>query len=111
MRELKEEAGYEVSDISRWYYLGAINTAKYIDQEQPCFGVDVSGLIRQHPEGDGSIDEKIAKFSMIPVAEAIKSPDCYISFCFLRLFKFFMNIDVQEVGDEFSLDKYRDKNF
>jgi 8-oxo-dGTP pyrophosphatase MutT (NUDIX family) len=109
IRELEEESGYEVKDIRRWYYLGTINTAKYIDQEQPCFGVDVTDLIQQVPEGDGSDKEKLAKFSMIPVAEAIKSSDCYISFCFLRLFKFFMGIDVQEVSDEFNLDKYKDK--
>lgn len=109
-RELKEESGYEVNDIEKWTYLGNITTSKFVDQEQPCFAVNVTNVEKNEPEGDGSIQEELANFKILPISEAIAGTDCYISFCFLRLFKFTMNIDVQEESGEFNLDKYRNNN-
>ena len=61
-RELYEETGLNVPDIKRWYYLGSVTSSKFVDHEQPCFAVDVTGVEKETPKTDGSKMEAEAEF-------------------------------------------------
>ncbi len=88
IRELLEETGINANDIDRWIYLGLVKCSKLIAMDQPCFAVDVTGLPVGEILGDGTINEKLAKFELVPVKEALfKGHDMYIPTVFVRLFR------------------------
>ena len=55
----------------------------------PTFAVDVTGLEREEPQGDGSEKEEKSTFEMVPVSEAITSDESLPLAAFLRLFNYF----------------------
>lgn len=97
-RELKEESGFDVQDNERWYYLGSVTSSKFVDHEQPCFAVDVTGIEKGNPEPDGSEQEANMEFKFIPANDVVKSKDVFIPGLFLKLFKYVLGIDVQGQG-------------
>lgn len=98
-RELKEESGYDVPDPDRWMFLGFLTTSKKIDQEHPCFAVDVTGLeVPTSNEGDGTEKEAKAKFMLIPVKEALDTNDCFIPALFLKIFKYVLGFTVDKAN-------------
>lgn len=100
-RELKEESGFDVQDNERWYYLGSVTSSKFVDHEQPCFAVDVTGAERGTPKTDGSDQEKNAEFNFIIANDAVKAKDIFISGLFLKLFKYVLGMDVQTPSTDF----------
>lgn len=86
-RELKEEGGYEVENTDKWEYLGNIYTSKMVVNGNPAFGVDITGLEGNVPEGDGSENEENARFKLVPVSEAIGYDDALISCLFIKIFQ------------------------
>ena len=88
MRELKEESGYSAGDPDRWYFLGFMTTSKLVAQSHPCFAVDVTGIERKKPEGDGTKHEATSEFKMLPTKEALATDDCFIPTLFLKMFTF-----------------------
>jgi 8-oxo-dGTP pyrophosphatase MutT (NUDIX family) len=94
-RELEEESGFVAEDNSRWYYLGSVTSSKFVDHEQPCFAVDVTGLEKGEAKGDGSEDEKQMEFKFIPANDVVKAKDIFIPGLFLKLFKYVLGIDIQ----------------
>lgn len=102
-RELFEETGLKVDDISKWYYLGSVTSSKFVDHEQPCFAVDVTGIEREEPKPDGSEQEINTKFSFIPANDVVKSKDIFIPGLFLKLFKYVLGIDVQTPSTDFEV--------
>jgi 8-oxo-dGTP pyrophosphatase MutT (NUDIX family) len=109
-RELKEESGFEVEDNSRWYYLGSVTSSKFVDHEQPCFAVDVTGIEKGKATTDGSTDEKEIEFKFIPANDVVKSKDIFIPGLFLKLFKFVLGTDLQTQKPD-SLSQKKGFNF
>jgi 8-oxo-dGTP pyrophosphatase MutT (NUDIX family) len=103
-RELYEEAGLNVQDISKWYYLGSVTSSKFVDHEQPCFAVDVTGVQRETPKTDGSPIEKEAEFKFISANDAVKAKDIFIPGLFLKLFKYVLGTDIQGSSIDFDFD-------
>lgn len=83
-KELKEEAGLEVADVTKWGYLGEIYTSKISPDPIYLFSVNVTGLTPQPPTGDGQ--EELISFSMIPVQDAIAIGDSVLTSAFFKLF-------------------------
>ena len=77
-RELYEETGLNVPDISKWYYLGSVTSSKFVDHEQPCFAVDVTGVNKEEPKTDGSEMEQSAEFKFIAANDVVKAKDIFI---------------------------------
>jgi 8-oxo-dGTP pyrophosphatase MutT (NUDIX family) len=95
-RELKEETGFDVTDPNRWTYLGILTTSKLVEQEQPSFAVDVTGITRTEAKGDGSGMEDEMKVLIMPIKEALDLPDVYIPALFIRVFKYVFGIDFKK---------------
>jgi 8-oxo-dGTP pyrophosphatase MutT (NUDIX family) len=110
-RELKEESGFDVPDNNRWYYLGSVTSSKFVDHEQPCFAVDVTGIEKGEAETDGSEQEKNMEFKFISANDVVKSKDIFIPGLFLKLFKYVLGIDIQGQQKEFDLGKSKGYNF
>lgn len=100
-RELYEETGLNVPDIKKWYYLGSVTSSKFVDHEQPCFAVDVTGIEKEKPKTDGSMKEIQAEFSFIPANDVVNVKDIFIPGLFLKLFKYVLGIDIQDKTDSF----------
>lgn len=98
-RELEEESGFKADDNSRWYYLGSVTSSKFVDHEQPCFAVDVTGLEKGEAKTDGSEDEKQMVFKFIPANDVVKAKDIFIPGLFLKLFKYVLGIDIQSTNN------------
>jgi len=102
-RELEEESGFKALENERWYYLGSVTSSKFVDHEQPCFAVDVTGLEKGVATTDGSQEEQEMEFNFIPANDVVKAKDIFIPGLFLKLFKYVLGIDIQgskEQGDE-----------
>jgi 8-oxo-dGTP pyrophosphatase MutT (NUDIX family) len=99
-RELEEESGFKAEENSRWYYLGSVTSSKFVDHEQPCFAVDVTGLEKGEPKTDGSEQEKNMEFKFIPANDVVKAKDIFIPGLFLKLFKYVLGIDIQSGNDQ-----------
>lgn len=100
-RELLEETGLDVSDNSKWYYLGSVTSSKFVDHEQPCFAVDVTGVERKTPKTDGSEMEQNSEFGFIIANDAVKAKDIFIPGLFLKLFKYVLGMDIQTPSTDF----------
>jgi 8-oxo-dGTP pyrophosphatase MutT (NUDIX family) len=87
IRELKEETGFDVKDIKRWRFLGTIYTSKMVASANPCFSVDVTGLVAGERETDGSQSEEDSKFHLVPVEEALELDDSLVASLFIKTFK------------------------
>ena len=84
--ELKEEAGYDITDIDKWSYLGELYTSKLFVSPLYCYAVDVTGAHHSIPKGDGSEQEKTLKFKMINLSEINNIQDSILQSCFFKLF-------------------------
>lgn len=111
MREFKEESGYDVVDPERWCFLGFMTGSKMVDQEHPCFAVDITGLEAEEKKGDGTESERKSEFKVVTVKEALDTTDCYIPTLFLKMFKYIFNVNdfVQNDEDEVDVDAVRQK--
>ena len=98
-RELKEESGFNVTDNSKWHFLGTVTASKMVDAEHPCFGVDVTGLEKDITTTDGSESEKLSEFIFIPANDVVKAKDVFIPAIFLKLFKFVVGMDLYNRDD------------
>ena len=98
-RELKEESGFDVTDNSKWHFLGTVTASKMVDAEHPCFGVDVTGLEKDIATTDGSESEKLSEFIFIPANDVVKAKDVFIPAIFLKLFKFVVGMDLYNRDD------------
>lgn len=107
-RELFEETGLKVSDVKKWYYLGSVTSSKFVDHEQPCFAVDVTGIERESPQTDGSQKEKEMEFMFIPANDVVKVKDIFIPGLFLKLFKYVLGMDVQSPSVDFEIGSSKD---
>jgi len=94
-RELLEESGFDAPENDRWYYLGSVTSSKFVDHEQPCFAVDVTGLQKGEATTDGTEEEKEMEFKFIPANDVVKAKDIFIPGLFLKLFKYVLGIDIQ----------------
>jgi 8-oxo-dGTP pyrophosphatase MutT (NUDIX family) len=94
-RELLEESGFDAPENDRWYYLGSVTSSKFVDHEQPCFAVDVTGLQKGEAITDGSKEEQEMEFKFIPANDVVKAKDIFIPGLFLKLFKYVLGIDIQ----------------
>ena len=83
-----EESGFDVQDNSRWYYLGSVTSSKFVDHEQPCFAVDVTGIEQKEPTGDGTDKEALSYLKMVPVSDGISSDEGIVLASFIRLFNY-----------------------
>jgi 8-oxo-dGTP pyrophosphatase MutT (NUDIX family) len=108
-RELLEESGFDVPDNSKWYYLGSVTSSKFVDHEQPCFAVDVTGIQKGEPQPDENEKEQNMEFKFISANDVVKAKDIFIPGLFLKLFKYVLGIDIQGQNNEFSLGA--DKGF
>jgi 8-oxo-dGTP pyrophosphatase MutT (NUDIX family) len=71
-RELYEETGFNVPDIAKWYYLGSVTSSKFVDHEQPCFAVDVTGFrrkIRRQTEAQWSKQLNLSLFTQTTLSK------------------------------------------
>ena len=104
-RELLRESGFDASDNKRWYYLGAVTSAKFIDHEQPCFAVDVTDLPITIPKVENTKIKKENEFKFIPANDIVKSKDIFIPGLFMKLFKYVLGMDIQSQGEDSKQDK------
>lgn len=100
-RELYEETGLNVPDVKKWYYLGAVTSSKFVDHEQPCFAVDVTGVEKEEPKTDGSKMEAEAEFKFIPANDVVNVKDIFVPGLFLKLFKYVLGIEIQDQSSDF----------
>jgi 8-oxo-dGTP pyrophosphatase MutT (NUDIX family) len=110
-RELMEESGFDVQDNARWYFLGSVTSSKFVDHEQPCFAVDVTGIEKGEPQPDGTEKEQNMEFKFISANDVVKAKDVFIPGLFLKLFKYVLGIDIQGQEQEFNLGKDKGFNF
>lgn len=109
MRELKEESGYDVTDPDRWCFLGFMTGSKTVDQEYPCFAVDITDLEPGDKLGDGTSAESKSEFRIVTVKEALESDDCYIPTLFMKMFKYIYRVEdwAGKNEDEIDVDVLR----
>lgn len=98
-RELLEETGFDVSEEERWYFLGTLTGSKFVDSIHPCFAVDVSNINPGEPKTDGSEQERLSKFIMIPSNDVLSVEDPFIPSLFLRIFKYVVGMDIYNRED------------
>jgi 8-oxo-dGTP pyrophosphatase MutT (NUDIX family) len=98
-RELLEETGFDVTEEERWYFIGTLTGSKFVDSIHPCFAVDISGITPSEPKTDGSEQEKLSKFTLIPANEVISIEDPFVSSLFLRIFKYVVGMDIYNRED------------
>jgi 8-oxo-dGTP pyrophosphatase MutT (NUDIX family) len=98
-RELLEETGFDVTEEERWYFIGTLTGSKFVDSIHPCFAVDISGITPSEPETDGSEQEKLSKFTLIPANDIISIEDPFVSALFLRIFKYVVGMDIYNRED------------
>lgn len=87
IRELKEESGFEVTDIKRWNFLGSLYTSKLVLNSNPCFSVNITSIVAEDRTTDGTKSEKDSKFELIGVEESLSLEDSLISTLFIKTFK------------------------
>ena len=98
-RELLEETGFDVTEDERWYFIGTLTGTKFVDSIHPCFAVDITDLTQGEVKTDGSEQEKLSTFKLIPTNEIISVEDPFISALFLRIFKYVVGIDLYNRED------------
>jgi 8-oxo-dGTP pyrophosphatase MutT (NUDIX family) len=98
-RELLEETGFDVTEEERWYFIGTLTGSKFVDSIHPCFAVDISGITPSEPKTDGSEQEKLSKFTLIPANDIISIEDPFVSALFLRIFKYVVGMDIYNRED------------
>ena len=96
IREFKEESGYDVPDLDRWFYLGQLTGSKIVKQEHPCFAVDITGLEKKESEGEESESEENSKFKLMSIKEALNSDDCYVLSLFMKIFLYIFGFQTSE---------------
>jgi 8-oxo-dGTP pyrophosphatase MutT (NUDIX family) len=85
-RELEEESGYTVDEDDKWISLGSVKPSKLLDLDQPCFAVDVTGLEIGEAKKDGTINEELSNFEMMPIDEILSNTnDTYLPTLYLKL--------------------------
>jgi 8-oxo-dGTP pyrophosphatase MutT (NUDIX family) len=94
--ELKEEAGIVVKDGNKWHYLGEVFTSKISPDSIHLFSVDVTGVPKEEPQGDGK--ENILDFSMRPVQDALDIGDSILISAFFKLFMKIYSKDFKPVN-------------
>lgn len=100
VRELKEESGFNVEDIKKWKFLGALYTSKMVLNSNPCFAVDITGLVAEDMEPAESQKEKDSKFELVTIDEALNLEDSLISTLFIKTFKdLFNTIKIEDDGE------------
>ena len=102
VRELKEESGFEVDDIKRWRFLGTIFTSKLVVSANPCFSVDVTGMVAGEKETDGSKGEEDSKFELIEIQEALDLNESIVSSLVIKTFKNLFYRTNKNKPDEFT---------
>jgi 8-oxo-dGTP pyrophosphatase MutT (NUDIX family) len=95
VRELREESGFDVPDLKRWKFLGTLYTSKMVMNSNPCFSVNITSLVAEEKETDGSQDEKDTKFELISVDNALDLEDSLVSTLFIKTFKNLFNRNEQ----------------
>lgn len=85
-KEALEEAGYDISDNSRWDFMGELYTSKMFPSALVCYSADVTGLKGEKPKGDGSEQEDGIKFNLVSLAKARKIQDSVLQSCLFNLF-------------------------
>ena len=98
-RELKEESGFTVDDNDKWFFLGTVTASKFVDNEHPCFAVNVTGIEKGEATTDGSEHERLSQFLFIPANDVVKSKDVFIPALFLKLFKYVVGMDLYNRED------------
>jgi len=96
VRELEEESGFLVEDLKRWKFLGSLYTSKMVINSNPCFAVNITGLVSGERKTDGSTSEKNTKFELVTVAEALNLEDSLVSTLFIKTFKDIFNKEEDE---------------
>jgi len=91
VREMEEESGFLVEDLKRWQFLGSLYTSKMVLNSNPCFSVNITGLVSGDKKTDGSKSEKDTKFELVTVDEALNLDDSLISTLFIKTFKDIFN--------------------
>ena len=61
-------------------------TSKLFPTPLYCYAADITGLVAEKPNGDGSDSEKEIKLELISPAELLEIDDSVMHSCFLRLF-------------------------
>lgn len=91
-RKMFEVSKMDIQEPERWYYLGVMTTHKMINQEIPCWAVDITDVqapeIDKNPDPDDEVDEKAPEFIIMGVNKALDSSDCFIPTIFMKIFKY-----------------------
>jgi 8-oxo-dGTP pyrophosphatase MutT (NUDIX family) len=96
VREMSEESGFLVEDLKRWKFLGSLYTSKMVLNSNPCFAVNITGMVSGDKETDGSKSEKDSKFELVSVDEALNLEDSLVSTLFIKTFKDIFNQKEEE---------------
>lgn len=96
VREMEEESGFLVEDLKRWKFLGSLYTSKMVINSNPCFAVNITGLVSGERKTDGSTAEKNTKFELVTVSEALGLEDSLVSTLFIKTFKDIFNQEEDE---------------
>lgn len=91
VREMHEESGFLVDELKRWKFLGSLYTSKMVINSNPCFAVDITGLVSEDKKTDGTKSEEDTKFELLTIDEALNLDDSLVSTLFIKTFKDIFN--------------------
>ena len=63
----------------------------------PCFSVNITGLVAEDKTTDGSQSEEDSKFELISIEEALALEDSLVSTLFIKTFK---NVFVKKIKED-----------
>lgn len=101
-RALLDSSGVSIEDTDKWYYLGTSTSSKFVDNEYPCFAVDITDM-------EGEIKNE-GDFKFIPANDVIKTRDIFIPGLFLKLFKYVMGMNISNPSEKSKLEKNNDRH-
>lgn len=85
-QEALEEGGYDISEKSRWDFIGELYTSKIFPTSICCYCADITGLKGEKPKGDGSSAEEGIQFNLVSLNKAQKISDSILQTCLFKLF-------------------------
>jgi len=84
VRELKEEAGYKVTQ-DQLIPLGEVWPSKLVELRVFMYAINVTGMAQTPPKGDGSVYEALAENAWYDAKQALAVPDAVWGTMILRL--------------------------
>lgn len=92
-RELLEEGGFDVKNSDDWTFLGYLTTSKQSTERYCCYCVNITEYQQVQANKDGSPNEYMTKFEILPLNKFRKTEDSFILSVLMKFLEnFYSNI-------------------